>query len=389
MVVIAALGANLACGTSASAQAISPAGAVAPAPQKTIWGFFGLSRGNLQSFQTGLASCRSKLGQTQLGSILGNTLKPVTLFSGGLIGGPKSPGTSTTPPGGPAAAPGAAPAAPGSAGPPISGPKGAQAASAKIQQYQADSKATIASIEYLATVDCHYWPEAEKALIDALRSNRVECVRLAAARAFEGGCCCSKRTIEALRIVVDGTEDDGNPSETSPRVRSTAFRALQRCLCSPAALTPGSAEEGPAPIEPPVPALPGPAAARGRSSGDTYYTDRLRSKDDRQVIATAWKSLATASSHAGSSPPLEIDGARTPGVGRRMNPGETTRTPHTSSPGPFKTGKTPPDRVKAASALNPLPGSRPLPQAKLSQDDLPTTIDPREVLILIPVSDRP
>ena len=62
----------------------------------------------------------------------------------------------------------------------------------------AAAKAKIAAIEYLATVDCGVWPEAEGSLIEALRNERVECVRYAAARALGTGCCCTEKTTAAL-----------------------------------------------------------------------------------------------------------------------------------------------------------------------------------------------
>jgi hypothetical protein len=40
--------------------------------------------------------------------------------------------------------------------------------------------AKVAAIEYLATVDCRYYPEAEAGLIAGLRAEKNECVRIAA-----------------------------------------------------------------------------------------------------------------------------------------------------------------------------------------------------------------
>ena len=353
-----------------------PAVTTAPPPQKTIWGFFGLSRGNL-------AECRSKLARSQLGSVLGNTLKPVSLFSGGLIGGssPAAPGgASSMGPTGAAAAP-------------ASGPMGAQAASAKIQQYQAQSKATIASIEYLATLDCHYWPEAEKALIDALRANRVECVRFAAARALEGGCCCSKKTIEALRIVVEESEEDGNPSETSARVKASAFRAIQRCLCRPptwAPSTPGAIDETPAPIEPPVPALPSSTDSnRGHAPGDSYYTDRLNAKDDRQVVASAWRALAARSRRMETPPLLPAarstvagEGRSAPGVASRGILGRTHAPPHERD----RAYSGPNDAAEARRSVGEV---RTGPESASSANDPSTPPDAHGVLIMLPGSSRP
>jgi hypothetical protein len=84
-------------------------------------------------------------------------------------------------------------------------------------------------VEYLATVDCARWPDARDALIAALRGDKNECVRFAAAKAFGTGCCCSPKVIEALKASVSG-EADKDPAELSPRVRGAAFAALQNCL---------------------------------------------------------------------------------------------------------------------------------------------------------------
>ena len=109
-------------------------------------------------------------------------------------------------------------------------PGGAAATAAKIKASEADAKARVAAVEYLGTVDCTRWKEATKALIIALRADPNECVRYAAARVLNSGCCCNKDTIEALRICVAGEDKDGNPPETSPRVKAAAFNALQNCL---------------------------------------------------------------------------------------------------------------------------------------------------------------
>jgi hypothetical protein len=109
-------------------------------------------------------------------------------------------------------------------------PGSAAAAAAAIQASEADAKARVAAIEYLGTVDCARWPEAQKALINGLRQDPNECVRFAAARALNSGCCCDKKVIDALRICVSGESSDGAPAENSLRVKAAAFSALQNCL---------------------------------------------------------------------------------------------------------------------------------------------------------------
>jgi hypothetical protein len=110
---------------------------------------------------------------------------------------------------------------------------------------EASAKERVAAVEYLATVDCHYWPDVEEAIIASLRTDRNECVRYAAAKALISGCCCGKKTIEALTIVVNRTDKDGNPSENSDRVVAAACMALQRCLAVYCKETPLVPEELP------------------------------------------------------------------------------------------------------------------------------------------------
>ena len=75
---------------------------------------------------------------------------------------------------------------------------GAEAAAAKIKASEADAKARVAAVEYLGTVDCNRFPEAKKGLLAALSEDPNECVRFAAARALNSGCCCDQEVIETL-----------------------------------------------------------------------------------------------------------------------------------------------------------------------------------------------
>jgi hypothetical protein len=260
--------------TASATPAVAAPAVAAPAaaPQRTLWGFLGLSHENL-------AKCRAGFCGSGIGQVANGMLAPVSTFSGGVIGGLCPPGAAAAP-----------------AALPVGGPQGAQAAAAKIQAYQAEAKATIAAIEYLATVDCHYWPEAEAALIAALRANRVECVRLAAAQALSAGCCCTKATTEALRITVSGSGEDGNPSETSPRVKQVAFLALQRCLARPTPLSEDEIDVERPPIEAPVPALGSsatPAIPQAPHPVLAYYTQQLRGTSRQEVVSRAWTTLAS------------------------------------------------------------------------------------------------
>src|SRR5439155_7473500 len=106
----------------------------------------------------------------------------------------------------------------------------AEKTAAKIKADEAKAAQRRVAIRYLGTVDCHYYPEAEDALISGLRGDRNECVRFEAALALSKGCCCTKKTVEKLLLVVNGEDSDGNPSETSERVKGMAMVALQRCM---------------------------------------------------------------------------------------------------------------------------------------------------------------
>src|SRR5271157_3320194 len=190
---------------AAGTGAATPATAAAP---QSLFGFFGLSSANIHKCIAKL--CNTQLGQTANSLITG----PVGSISGGFIP-PLCPPVPT-----PAQIAAMQAMAPG----------GAEATAAKIKASEADAKARVAAVEYLGTVDCSRWKEATKALVNALRADTNECVRYAAARVLNSGCCCNKNTIEALKICVAGEDKDGNPPETSCRVKGAAFSALQYCL---------------------------------------------------------------------------------------------------------------------------------------------------------------
>jgi hypothetical protein len=136
-------------------------------------------------------------------------------------------------------------------------PGSAAAAAAAIKASEADAKARVAAIEYLGTVDCSRWPEAQKALINGLLEDPNECVRFAAAKALNSGCCCDKKVIEALRVCVSG-EATNAPPETSPRVKAAAFSALQNCLMRVPEDLPVEKGPGPERTVPEAAPLPGP-----------------------------------------------------------------------------------------------------------------------------------
>ena len=106
----------------------------------------------------------------------------------------------------------------------------AEAAASKIKADEAGAKSRRAAVHYLGTVDCHYYPEAEAALVAAVRADRNEGVRLEAVMALGNGCCRTKRTMDALNLVVSGSEQDGNPAETSGAFAIAAAKALQQYM---------------------------------------------------------------------------------------------------------------------------------------------------------------
>lgn len=167
----------------------------------TIWQKLGLGKQQLEA-------CRRSLCDSPAGALMGAAISPVSKLTGGLI----PPLCSPVPTLGELLDPGVI------------------GANSKVKQDKANAEKRKKAIEELAGVDCHYWPEAEDALIGALRADRNECVRHTAALALQRGCCCTKKTIEALSICVSGSEADGHPCEKSDRVRAAAAVALEQCL---------------------------------------------------------------------------------------------------------------------------------------------------------------
>ena len=169
----------------APAAAAPAAAAAAAPPQATLWGFLGLSKANC-------AACKDKICNSQLGVLLNGAAAPASALTGGLI-------PPFCPP-----VPSAAELAAIAATPPDE--RGPAQVADLIKADEAAAKARVAAVEYLGTVDCHYWPEATTQLINSLRADRNECVRFAAARVLSSGCCCNKETIEALKVSATGTD---------------------------------------------------------------------------------------------------------------------------------------------------------------------------------------
>ncbi|MGL4423825.1 MAG: HEAT repeat domain-containing protein, partial [Gemmataceae bacterium] len=167
----------------------------------TIWSKLGISQAQREF-------CRRKTCRTPMGQMMARIINPISGLTGGLI----SPFCPTTPSLAELQDPGAVGAA------------------AKVKQDRAGAEERIKAVRYLGGVDCHYWPEAEEALIGALRNDRNECVRYEAALVLGKGCCCTCKVIVALSHAVSCSDKDGAPWEKSARVRSAAAVALEHCL---------------------------------------------------------------------------------------------------------------------------------------------------------------
>ena len=203
------------------------------APPNNLWSF-------LFPTPAQCAQCKAHFCASPLGQITAAMGQPMAAFTGGLFGNccPLN---------------GLNPADLGL--PPDSG----QGAAALVKADAAGAAARRAAIRYLGTVDCRYWPEAEAALINGLRADKIECVRWEAALALQRGCCCTTKIILALTISVSGGDSDGFPAECSPRVRDAAAVALSMCVAT---------QPGPVMIEapiapPPFEILPTPAPKKG------------------------------------------------------------------------------------------------------------------------------
>jgi hypothetical protein len=185
-------------------------GAQTPGGLNTIWARLGIAQEQREF-------CRRKICRTPAGQLIGRLMAPVSAFSGGVI-------------------PPFCPTVPSIAELLDPGPVGA-ASKAKLDRAGAEER--MKAVKYLGTLDCHYWPEAEEALIGALRADRNECVRYEAAVALSKGCCCTCKVIVALSHVVSCSDADGHPYEKSARVRAVAAHALDRCMANCNCATPG------------------------------------------------------------------------------------------------------------------------------------------------------
>jgi hypothetical protein len=264
----AALAAILLTQSSLNAQApvavpaVPAAPAAAPAAPNNLFSF-------LCPTPAQVAACKQKLCASPLVQFLGSALAPAQALSGGLL---------------PKCCPGPNDAKPADL---LKPPDSAEGAAARIKQQEAQAKARRAAVRYLGTVDCKRFPEAEAALINALRADTNECVRLEAALALTRGCCCTRRVLEALVITVSGRKTN-DPPECSERVKAVAAVALEHCLqCYTEVQAVKPPETGPAEPGRPEPAppelAPPPTPAQARLRADPLVEEAHRALALRQA----------------------------------------------------------------------------------------------------------
>jgi hypothetical protein len=161
----------------------------------------------------------------------------------------------------------------------------AEITAAKIKMDEIQAKERQAAVKYLATVDCHYYPEAEMSLIAALRADRSEGVRLEAAQALGSCRGVTVRILDALHLTATAQETDGNPMETSERVRLAARASLNRLLSS--GMGTSDAEGAPVPPRPALPTLPAaPVQPAGYNPPIQGPASPPASQQERDIAAT-------------------------------------------------------------------------------------------------------
>ena len=259
----------------AAPAAVAAAG-VAPAPGG-LWTFLGLSKPQL-------IACKEKICATQFGKLMSNSMAPMRTFSGGIF-----PDCCAVP----TCADLAKPA------------DSAEGAAARIKADEAGAKARRAATRFLGTVDCHYWPEAEAGLIGTLRTDKNECVRMEAAWALGSGCCCTRKTVEALSITVSASDRDGNPAERSDRVREAARYALERCVACFTARCAMQEETLPPPKEQ-GPKEGAPTTEKPKKPAGPYY-ETIMNEPEKDVYERAREILDRANpGNGGGGTPVEV-----------------------------------------------------------------------------------
>jgi hypothetical protein len=289
-------------------------------------------------------SCKRKLCEMPLGAMLNSMTKPMSGLSGGII-------------------PNFCPVTPSKEDLAKPGVEGA-AAQAKADALAA--KARRQGVRYLGTMDCRYYPEAEGALIAALRTDGVECVRWEAAMALGRACCCNRNVMNALTISVNGSEADGHPAELSERVRMAAAVALDRCLAcyvevvetAPVPVVDPLQEKKPQGERAPPPAPLPPAAAKSR-------------RPDAQTVAAARGALKKFYGHYGVAEP-----AKETVLSVRVTPVPATPVQTTQAPAKM----TPPATKQAALPTTPAIKQASMPAPAMPAATTPVPSMPRAVV---------
>lgn len=183
----------------------------------------------LKTLSSARQGIHTKLKRSPLCQLLSGLRKPLSDITGGMVPAEKTPHPEEQA---------------------QAGPSGT-AAQIKAAALEAPKRQT--AIRELQGVDVRYHPEAEKALVAALRTDPSECVRYDAARTLTTLPVCTKAIADALQVCVEGSHRDGNPGELSPRVRIQAEAALAHCQqCLP----PGDVSDQERPEYPAIPASP-------------------------------------------------------------------------------------------------------------------------------------
>lgn len=222
-----------------------------------------------------------------------------------------------------------------------------------------DASEQIRAVNYLGSVDCGSYPESQTALIQTMRGDASEAVRLAAVQALtqqlqccpppcdptlgwrpfpdpgirrkiaswiprrRADCddicgqpwlsqrqaqhfntcptCCTPELIAALSAVAYGKDERGSPLEPSERVRAAALRALAFC-CDVTTMAPS--ETPPAPLPPTIPPR---ETTPPSTTPPAPPTERQPSPLDAPAAETPQFAPPTSSLVAGSGP-----GANTP-----------------------------------------------------------------------------
>lgn len=293
------LGLLVSVGSLAVAQEVPEVPSAPPIPTATpapATGFIGKCTSCIGSLGSMVGGCAKGCCNTPLGKLINGAFQPIEMATGGVIPAP-CPGPNDPSKHGAAGSNTAAGGAPGP-----------QAAAQAIKKDQAQAKARCEAVKYLATVPCHYYPEAEAALIQALRMDRSECVRWEAAHALTQGCCCTKKTIAALKIVVSGSQQDGNPSEKSFRVKVEALNALEHCLSMCGSVGEPQRPEMPSPmpqpetIPTPLPQPARPELPMGEGDGSeaasgvqqANYYEEVEKQSSASVVADARRLVESA-----------------------------------------------------------------------------------------------